>query len=90
MRIIWTELRTLKYETAVGLWTGGNIGTAAIKVIATNPKGKTYEKSYRGQKEIRTAFVGSQETNAKVINGALNDVIAKIFEDKELMKFLAQ
>jgi uncharacterized lipoprotein YajG len=84
------ELRSLAYTTAMGFWTGGNIGTAVIKIIATEPSGKTYEKTYRSQKEIRTAFVGSQETDAKVVNGALSEAINKIFEDKELLKFLAQ
>ncbi len=84
------ELRSLAYDNAVGLWTGGNIGKATIKVVATNAVGKTYEKNYRGQKEIRTFFVGSQETNAKVINGAFEEAILRMFEDEELLKFLNQ
>ena len=84
------ELRTLGYENSTGLWTAGNIGKAVVKVNVTHPSGKSYEKSYRSQKEIRTAFVASQETNAKVINGALSDALNKIFEDDELLHFLAQ
>jgi uncharacterized lipoprotein YajG len=84
------ELRSLEYTTSMGLWTGGNIGTAVVKIIATDPSGKTYERTYRSEKEIRTAFVGSQETNAKVVNEALSDTIKKVFEDKELLQFLAQ
>jgi uncharacterized lipoprotein YajG len=87
--VMRVELRALAYDTAVGLWTGGNIGKAVVKVVASKPSGKTFEKSYRGQKEIRTIFVGSQETNSKVINGALDEVIKKVFEDKELLNFLA-
>ncbi len=84
------ELRSLEYITSMGFWTGGNIGTAVVKIIATKPSGKTYEKTYRSQKEVRTAFVGSQETNAKVVNGALTDTMNKVFEDRELFKFLAE
>lgn len=82
------ELRVLQYDTAMGLWTGGNIGKATIKVVATSPLGKTYEKSYHGQKEIRTCFVGSQETNSKVVNCAFDSAIENIFKDDELINFL--
>ena len=84
------ELRTLAYDASMGLWTAGNVGSAVVKVIATAPSGKTYEKSYRGQREIRTAFVGSQETNANVINDALSDALDQVFSDEELLKNLAE
>lgn len=83
------ELRVLAYDTAMGLWTGGNIGKSTIKVIATSPEGKTYEKTYHGQKEIRTCFIGSQETNSNVVNCAFDDAVNNIFKDKELLNFLA-
>jgi len=88
--LIKAELRSLSYETSMGFFTGGNIGTAVLKVIASQPSGKTYEKTYRSEKEIRTAFIGSQETNAKVVNDALADALNKVFEDRELLVFLAQ
>lgn len=84
------ELRSLEYTSSMGLWTGGNIGTAVVKIIATDSSGKTYEKTYRGQSEVRTCFVGSQETNSKVVNDALTEALNKVFEDKELLSFLAQ
>jgi|CXWL01.1.fsa_nt_gi uncharacterized lipoprotein len=85
-----TELRSLSYDTATGLWTAGNIGKTTIKIIATNTSGKTFEKTYRGQKEIRTVFIGSQETNSKVVNEAFGDAIGKIFNDEDMLKFLAE
>jgi len=82
-------IRFLKYETVTGLWTGGNIGKAGLRVQATND-GNTYEKSYQAQSEIRTVWAGSQETNAKVINQAVSDVVKKMVEDKNLMALLAR
>lgn len=84
------ELRSLAYDTSMGIWTGGNIGKAAVKVVALQPSGRTYENTYRSQKEIRTVFIGSQETNTTVINDALNDVLNQIFADTELWNFLTQ
>lgn len=83
------ELRSLAYDTSMGFWTGGNIGKATLKVVATNPSGGTYENAYRGQEEIRTAFIGSQETNAKVVNDALNGALERAFADQALWEFLA-
>lgn len=84
------ELRSLSYKTVTGFWTVGNVGEAAVKVIASQSSGKTYEKTYRSQHEVRTAFIGSQETNAEVVNGALSDVLSKVFADAELWNFLVQ
>lgn len=83
------ELRTLAYDTSMGLWTGGNLGKAAVKVVATKPSGETYENTYRGQEEVRTVWIGSQETNAKVVNEALSGALDKAFADTALWEFLA-
>jgi len=88
--LLKVTLRSLSYDASRGLWTAGNIGEATVRIMASQVSGKTFEKTYRSQKEIRTAFIGSQETNAKVVNGALNDVLDKIFADEELWRFLAQ
>ena len=84
------ELRSLSYDTSTGLWTAGNIGKAALKILATKESNKTFEKTYRSQNEIRTAFIASQETNAKIINAALSDALNKVFSDNELWDFLIQ
>lgn len=83
------DIRSIEYDVSMGLWTGSNMGKASIKVLAKNGN-DTYEKVYRGQSEIRTAFVASQETNAKIINGAITEVLRKMFDDRELMDFIAR
>lgn len=83
------EIRTLEYDTSTGLWTAGNMGKSAVKVIANNG-GKEYEKVYRDEQEIRTVWVASQETNSKVINGAVSGVMTEMFDDEELFAFLAE
>jgi uncharacterized lipoprotein YajG len=88
--VMKVSLRTLAYDTAMGFWTGANIGKTVIKVTATNGAGQEYEKSYRSQKEIRTAFIGSQETNSKVVNEAFGEAVSKIFEDQELLNHLVK
>lgn len=83
------EIRSLNYDVTMGFWTGGNMGKASLKVVAT-VNDKIYEKMYRGEKEIRTAFVASQETNSKIINAAVSEVLESMFNDKQLLEFLSQ
>jgi len=85
---IKAELRSLSYDATAGIWTVGNIGNSAIKITVSAQSGEVYEKTYRGQKEIRTAFIASQETNAKVVNEALAETLENIFSDKELFDFI--
>ncbi len=83
------EIRSLNYDVTMGFWTGGNMGKSSLKVVAT-VNDKIYEKMYRGEKEIRTAFVASQETNSKIINAAVSEVLEAMFRDKQLLEFLSQ
>ena len=84
------ELRALSYQAVEGMWTGGNVGSALIKVVATNRAGQTYEKSYRGKQEVRSAFIGTQEINAQVVNGAVTEAVEQLFQDEELLTCLAE
>ncbi len=88
-RSLKVELRALAYDTSVGLMTGGNLGKASVKVLASR-SGATYEKTYHSQQEIRTFFVASQETNAHVINAALSEALDKLFADADLWNFFIQ
>lgn len=83
------EIRTLNYDVAMGLWTGENSAESAVKVEATNGEAR-YEKMYRGRSAIRTVFHASQETNTKIINAAINDVLDTMFADRKLLEFLAR
>ena len=89
-RSVKVELRTLSYETASGLLRGANLGQAILKLVASQPSGKTYERTYRSQQEIRTFFIASAETNAKVVNDALTDALQQMFADAALWRFLAE
>lgn len=87
--VMRVEIRSLDYDVSAGLWTAGNHAKSSVKVVANNGD-QNYERMYRGQSEIRTAFVASQETNSKIINAAISEVLNRMFEDKELLEFLAR
>ena len=82
------EIRAIDYSTEFGIWTGGNLTKTALKVVVQDKSKIFYEKTYRGENEIRTAFVASQETNAKIINNAVADVLNKMFADEMMLESL--
>ncbi len=83
------EIRTLKYDTSMGLWTGRNMANVSFKVLVNN-NGSVYEKVYRGNSEIRTAFVASQETNQKILNLAVKESLQQLAKDDNLMEALVK
>jgi uncharacterized lipoprotein YajG len=87
--ILKVEIRNLDYDSSAGFWTIGNVAKSSLKVLVS-ANGKTYEKMYRSEEEIRTAFVASQKTNSKIINSSVSQVLGEMFADEELLKFLAQ
>ncbi|NQT81686.1 hypothetical protein HQ563_01580 [bacterium] len=88
-RTLKVEIRSIKYDTSTGFWTGGVHTTAAIKALATNSE-ETYENFYRFQSEKRVVFVPSAKTNARLINETVSQVLNKLFNDQDLMAFLAR
>jgi uncharacterized lipoprotein len=88
-RRLKVEVRLISYSTSTGLWTGGVHTKAAIKAVASNNE-KTYEKLYRAENEVRKAFVPSAKTNIRLINEIVSQVLQKLFQDQDLMAFLAK
>ena len=86
-KTIKVELRSLEYFTSTGFWTGGVHAKSALKVVAKNSN-KEYEELYRVEKEERIVFVPGAESNEKLINSTLSEVLQKLFDDSNLFKFL--
>jgi len=77
------------YYTSTGFWTGGVHTKAAVKAMA-NVEGDSYENFYRVENEKRVVIVPTAEANEKLINEILNDILKKLFDDSELINFLAK
>ena len=61
---------------------------AAFKVICFN-NGKAFERLYRIDNEKRVVVVPSAKGNEELINTAIEQVLQKMFNDQELLNFLA-
>ena len=83
------EIRLLEYSTSTGFWTGGVHTKATLKAIA-NVNEKTYENLYRVDNEKRVFFVPSASANQKLLDELVSEVLNKLFQDNELIAFLAE
>lgn len=82
------EVRLLEYSTSQGFWTGGVNVKVALKATASKP-GRSYEKMYRTDKEVRVSGVPTAGQNEQWINEALSDGLRQLLDDNGLTKFLA-
>lgn len=83
------EIRLLEYSTSQGFWTGGVHIKGALKAVATRAS-DNYERMYRSEKEERVIVVPTAESNEKLINMALTELLDQMFADTDLFKFLAR
>ena len=82
-------LRSFKWHTQMGFWTGGENVHVSIKADATNSKTKeSLVKTYQYDHEKRVLFVSFGEEITRRMNAGLSDVLAQLFSDDELMRFL--
>ena len=82
-------LRSFKWHTQMGFWTGGENVHVAIKADATNAATKeSLVKTYHYDQEKRILFISFGETITKKMNAGLTDVLAQLFSDDDLMRFL--
>jgi uncharacterized lipoprotein YajG len=82
------EIRLIEYSTSTGMWTGGIHTKAALKVVCKNGS-RDYENLYRQENEDRIMVVPTAEKNEEFLNKVVAQTLDKIFQDQELMKFLA-
>lgn len=81
------EIRLLEYSTSQGFFTGGVEVKGAIKAHATHAS-DNYDHMYRSDEEERVIIVPTAESNEKLINTSLSELLNKILEDTSLIKFL--
>ncbi len=88
-RALKVEIRLLEYSTSAGFFSGGIHTKATLKAVATNG-GKEYENFYRVDNEERIVIVPTAERNEELLNAALSEVLRQLFQDQQLLAFLAR
>lgn len=87
-RSLRVEIRFIEYSTSAGYWTGGVHTKSTLKAISSNG-GKLYENIYRVENEERVMVVPFADENEKSINDIVSLALQKMFNDTELLTFLA-
>jgi uncharacterized lipoprotein YajG len=88
-RQLQVQIRTIRYSTQEGFWTGGITTKAAIQVRAQS-HGHDYLKFYRYADHERVVVVPTASHNAQLINEAVDGVLKKMFSDPSLMMALSE
>jgi len=87
-RQLQVQIRSLRYSTETGFWTGGVQSRAAVQAQAASP-GHDYLKFYRFADKERVVFVPTASHNTQMIDQAVDGVLQKMFSDPQLLLTLA-
>ena len=82
------RLRSFKFDIESGFFTGGRNASAALAVDARRGD-KTFNNVYRYNNEQRILFVPGESEINQQMNAALNEILAKAYDDAGLTRFLA-
>lgn len=81
------SLRSVKFDETSGFWTVG--ANVAVTILANAEVGQDdYRQTYRVADEERQFAVSTGGGIDESINAALNEAIARLFNDQELDRFL--
>ena len=87
-RVLKVEIRALEYTSDLDFWKGTVRTKAAIQAYSKRDD-VAYDKLYVAERQQAVVDAPRAKTNEKMINGAISDVLQRLFEDSKLMKVLA-
>src|SRR5947209_6625721 len=82
-RLLKVEIRALQYTTDMDFWKG-TVRTKAALQAYSKTEGSIYDKLYVAEREEKATEAPRAKTNAKLINGAISDVLQQLLEDQKL------
>ena len=88
-RLLIVEIRQIDYTTDMEFWKGivkteATLGASMIK------DGAKFEQFYSGKRTENTVEAPGAKTNERLINGAISDALQRLFEDENLIRYLAE
>src|SRR5260221_3872307 len=82
------EIRAVQYTTDMDFMKG-IIRVKASLQAQINTEASAYDKGYVAERQETAAEAPRAKTNARMINGAVADVLRKLLEDEKLVRMLA-
>ena len=87
-RVLKVDIRELHYSTDTELWQG-TVRTRAAVQAYSRTEDTVYSRLYEAEREEKAIEAPGAKTNARLINGAISDVLQRLLEDQKLIKMLA-
>jgi len=88
-RLLIVEIRQIDYTTDMEFWKG-IVKTEAVLGASMIKDGVKFEQSYSGKRTENTVEAPGAKTNERLINGAISDALQRLFEDENLIRYLAE
>lgn len=82
------EIRQIEYTTDMDFWKGTVQAKAALRAICSK-NGVTFDRTYLSEKKKTAVEAPRAETNERLINNTISEVVQRLFEDDQLVSFLA-
>lgn len=86
--LLTVEIRQIEYTTDMDFWKGTVQAKAALRAICSK-NGVTFDRTYLSEQKKTAVEAPRAETNERLINNAISEVVQRLFEDDQLVRFLA-
>jgi uncharacterized lipoprotein YajG len=88
-RLLVVEIRKIDYTTDMEFWKG-IVRTEVVLGASMIKDGVKFEQFYSGKRTENTVEAPGAKTNERLINGAISDALQRLFEDENLIRYLAE
>jgi uncharacterized lipoprotein YajG len=82
------EIRLIEYSSSMDMWKGSIQAKAAVAVYSRKAD-RILDRVYRAERAQAVVEAPRAQTNERLINSAISEVLQRIVEDQNLIEFLA-
>lgn len=83
------EIRQIEYSSSMNMWKGSFQAKAAVAAYSRKAD-RIHDRVYRAEREQAVLEAPRAQTNERLINSAISEVLERIVEDQNLTEFLAR
>ena len=86
--ILRAEIRLIEYSTSTDMWKG-SIQAKTVVAAYSKKADRIHDRVYRAEREQAVLEAPRAQTNERLINSAISEVLQRLVEDQNLTEFLA-
>jgi uncharacterized lipoprotein YajG len=88
-RTLTVEIEQIEYTTSMDFWKGTALAQTTLRA-GSRRQGKRFDQVYRGERSETVVEAPGEQTNERLISGAMSEAVERLFLDQRLMEFLAE